>query len=209
MRLIHLTDDEIQVYLDRWTPRRAGKLVRQEMASADQETLEHLDRCPRCAAELHSYRELYGRLVQSPEVRLPRGFARRVTWLLPPFAAMRTRLRLRALLSAASAAGLALIWLLCRLDWAALVSQMLAAADSIHGLAGVAAASAAAFLPQPAIDFPDFAALGAQLLRTIQRVFLAGSGLARLALMAFLALGLVGGVDRLCRAVARREQTNG
>ena len=90
MRVSHLTDHEIQEYLDRSNAYRGQP----------DEVAEHIQNCSRCREELNLYRQLVGELVEAPEVvKLPRNFAKKVTLSLPPLAAARTRTRVQAALT--------------------------------------------------------------------------------------------------------------
>jgi len=98
MRVSHLTDIEIQEYLDQ------GRGVGTGLARSG-EVAEHIQSCPKCRGELNTYRRLIGDLYQAPEiVELPRNFAKKVTLSLPPLAAARTRSRVQAALT-----GLAMV----------------------------------------------------------------------------------------------------
>ncbi len=64
MPVSHLTDEQIQLYLD-------GGAVGEPV-------VEHLHSCPVCRRELHAYRQLYRELRQDPEEELAPGFAETV-----------------------------------------------------------------------------------------------------------------------------------
>ena len=63
----HLTDDDIQTYLD-------GESVRE-----NKEIVEHLDSCKTCRSRLAQYRSLYVGLKDDSGFELPADFAERVT----------------------------------------------------------------------------------------------------------------------------------
>jgi len=122
MRLRHLSDIEIQALLDRRTvlepPEVPGTVYLKDLDSQ-----EHLDHCPVCKAELETYRELYAGLGRSEVSYLPRNFATKVTFSLPPFRAQRTRARLQLASIWATSLLAGLAWLLGRVDWSILAAR--------------------------------------------------------------------------------------
>jgi len=127
MRLRHLTDIEIQALLDRRTvlepPEVPGPIYLKDLDSQ-----EHLDHCPVCKAELETYRELYAGLGRTEVSYLPRNFATKVTFSLPPFRAQRTRARLQLALIWATSLLVGLAWLLGRVDWSVLAARAMTSA---------------------------------------------------------------------------------
>jgi hypothetical protein len=122
MRVRHLTDIEMQGLLDRRTIA-APSHVPGALYLKDLDSQEHVDNCPVCSAELSLYRHLYSELGQQPEVRLPRNFATRVTFSLPPFKAQRTRARLQLAAIWGVSVLVSLFWIVGQLDFASLVAR--------------------------------------------------------------------------------------
>ena len=123
MRVRHLNDFEIQGLLD----RRAAAPdtdVSGERYLKDLEAQEHLDNCPTCLAEAAMYRRLFGELNESDDCRLPKNFASKVTFSLPPFRAQRTRARLQLAGIWVTIGLVSLAWFLSRLDWSGIVGKL-------------------------------------------------------------------------------------
>ncbi len=79
MRLKHITDDEIQDYLD-------GNI------SSEMKSIEgHLEVCDACQANLERYRLLYGELKNEEDIRLSPYFSEAVMSRLPASSAKKTR----------------------------------------------------------------------------------------------------------------------
>ena len=72
MQLEHLTDEEIQDYLDGNLSQKITLLVRQ-----------HLEECNRCRQTLKQYQSVYVGLEDDKKFELPKGFARSVVNQLP------------------------------------------------------------------------------------------------------------------------------
>jgi hypothetical protein len=72
MPLKHLTDDDIQDYLD-------GNLSRQNALSVER----HMDTCPLCREALRQYQDLYVNLKEDRGFDLSKGFARSIIKRLP------------------------------------------------------------------------------------------------------------------------------
>jgi anti-sigma factor RsiW len=72
MQLKHLTDDEIQDYLD-------GNLPEEKTLSIKR----HLDSCPACRQALRQYQTLYEDLQEDKGFELSKGFARAVLQQIP------------------------------------------------------------------------------------------------------------------------------
>ncbi len=81
MRVRHLTDEEIQLFLD--VDRTDDR------TTEETETFEHLDSCMLCQEQRSQYARLYGEAGEIPSIMLPEDFARKVTIALPPHAAIR------------------------------------------------------------------------------------------------------------------------
>jgi hypothetical protein len=122
MRVRHLTDIELQGLLDR-RDIAVPSHVPGALYLKDLDSQEHVDNCPVCRGELDLYRQLYSELGQSPEVRLPRNFATRVTFSLPPFKAQRTRARLQMAAIWGASLLISLFWIIAQLDIASLVAR--------------------------------------------------------------------------------------
>jgi len=123
MRVRHLNDFEIQGLLDRRAAAPSSD-VPGERYLKDLEAQEHLDNCPTCLDEVAMYRRLFGELDEYDECHLPKNFASKVTFSLPPFRARRTRARLRMAGIWAVAALVSLVWFLSKLDWNGIVGKL-------------------------------------------------------------------------------------
>ena len=123
MRVRHLNDFEIQGLLDRRAVAPSSNVLGERYLK-DLEAQEHLDNCPTCLAEVAAYRRLFGELDESDECYLPRNFASKVTFSLPPFRARRTRARLQMVGIWAVAAMVSLIWFFSKLDWNGIVGKL-------------------------------------------------------------------------------------
>jgi len=132
MRVRHLTDIEMQGLLD-----RRDVAVPSEVPGAlylkDMDSQEHVDNCPSCRAGLELYRQLYGELGQQAEVRLPRNFATRVTFSLPPFKAQRTRARLQLGAIWGVSLLVSLFWIISQLDFASLMARTIVYSQQLVG----------------------------------------------------------------------------
>lgn len=202
MRVTHLTDDELQVYLDRWRPNDK-RMVREAPNAEDVETYQHIEHCPRCQAELALYRQLYRELEGPSETRLSRGFARKTTWRLPPFAAMRTRARLQAGVTSGAVVLLVLVWIFSRVEWAMLVARSLAAVSLKLHVVKFWASLLWQQLPLPSTP-PQVYASWNNLQGALERAFTVDPGLIHFTLMALLAAVLVGYADRLFAYIPER-----
>jgi len=202
VRVTHLTDEELQVYLDRWRPRNKHT-VREAPSIEDVETYQHIEHCPRCQADLALYRQLYRELEVPSQARLPRGFARKTTWSLPPFAAMRTRARLQAGLTTGAIALLVMIWVFSRIEWVVLVARGLTAVSLKLHVVTFWASLLWQQLPLPSAP-PQLHASWNNLQGALERAFTADPGLLHFTLMALLAAVLVGYADRLFARIPER-----
>ena len=126
MRVRHLTDIEMQGLLDR-RDIAVPSQVPGALYLKDMDSQEHVDNCEICRTELELYRQLYGELGQAPEVKLPRNFATRVTFSLPPFKAQRTRTRLQLAAIWGASLLVSLFWMITQLDIAGLLARTLLA----------------------------------------------------------------------------------
>lgn len=131
MGLKHLSDDEIQSYLD-------GNLREQEESIA-----EHLALCEQCRDELQVYRALYSGLTDAPVESLAPGFSDRVLAGLPNRSVRaggwQLSERLVAVLGIAAVASVGIIFL----DWSQLLRFVF---GSFSSVAGAAAESTSAHL---------------------------------------------------------------
>jgi hypothetical protein len=129
MRLTHFTEDEIQSYLDLRDMRDKRGLSREE-ARAFREGPEHLETCPDCRGKVHDYEFLFEDLAVTGlcEVKLSRGFARKTTLRIPPFAAACARATVRFWSSLGAVAGLLTACWLLTLNWTVLVGNVTVAA---------------------------------------------------------------------------------
>lgn len=131
MRVRHLTDIEMQGLLD-----RRDVVVPSQVPGAlylkDLDSQEHIDNCPVCSAELSLYRQLYGELEEQPQVKLPRNFATRVTFSLPPFKAQRTHARLQLAAIWGVSLLVSLFWIVAQIDLASLVARVLTSGYELY-----------------------------------------------------------------------------
>ena len=78
MRLRHMTDREIQEYLESF--RGQGRVA---VESLDSDVREHLENCNHCRSKLREYAHLFSDLACQPQPSLPNAFAYRLLSLLP------------------------------------------------------------------------------------------------------------------------------
>lgn len=123
MRVRHLNDFEIQGLLERRATASESDIPGERYLQ-DLDAQEHLDNCPTCLAEVALYRRLFGELEESDDVVLPKNFASKVTFSLPPFRAHRTRARLRIAAIWAGAALLTIAWFLSKLNWPGIIGKL-------------------------------------------------------------------------------------
>jgi len=196
MRLRHLTDIEIQALLDRRTvlepPEVPGAIYLKDLDSQ-----EHLDHCPACQAELETYRELYAGLGRSRVSYLPRNFATKVTFSLPPFRAQRTRARLQLATIWATSLLAGMAWLLGRVDWSILAARAITATLGwwCHTKATVAVFWA--LIPRPDLDLARLLTPVHGLSDSITRALGSEAGPAPIVLVAGLVLLMAAWLDRI------------
>jgi len=89
MRLKHISDTELQEYLDR-------KMRRVEDSAADLLATEHLSNCPYCRETLREYEELYASIELCPQPALAEGFTSRVMARLPEYTPRQSKYALPA-----------------------------------------------------------------------------------------------------------------
>ncbi|MCD6249441.1 MAG: hypothetical protein J7J98_03800 [candidate division Zixibacteria bacterium] len=150
MRVRHLNDFEIQGLLDRRATAPESD-VPGERYLKDLEAQEHLDNCPTCLAEVAMYRRLFGELDESNECHLPRNFASKVTFSLPPFRARRTKARLQMAGIWAVASMVSLAWFLSKLDWNGIVGKL-----SLYGVLKLTALKAWLTTVTGGLSLPSF-----------------------------------------------------
>jgi len=196
MRLRHLNDFEIQGMLDRRSSAPASN-VPGETYLKDLEAQEHLDSCPECLGEVELYRELFCDLSEPTVNFLPRNFARKVTFCLPPFKALRTRARLQLAAAWGSALLLALLWFLSKLDWQGLFAKAgLVLVPRYVAVENWITSTISSF-SLPEFSWPELWPPLAALLESFQGAFLTEGGPANLIILAAIALLLVASLDRL------------
>ena len=205
MRVRHLNDFEIQGLLDR-RDRAQGEKVPGEIYLQDLEAQEHLDNCPTCLAEVALYRGLYSELGGSDQTYLPKNFARKVTFLLPPFRAQRTRMRLQLAAVWVLALLVSLTWFLSRLDWQGLIGE-----SALVVLPKYVAVKTWLMATVGSISMPEFDPAGlwppmADLLESLQTALLTDGTPANLIILAGIALLLVGSLDQLYSTSLQRRR---
>jgi hypothetical protein len=205
MRVRHLSDIEIQALLDRRN-RAPGSSVSGEIYLKDLEAQEHLDSCPYCLGEIALYRELFSDLGGEDDSYLPRSFARKVTFSLPPFKAQRTRLRLQIAGAWAAALLASLLWYLAKLDWNNLTVKVASFLMPKLGIAKawVSAAWGAVSLPEISLAFL-WTPLGSMLGR-IENAFLTEASDVSMLVWSIIALALIGSLDRLYLGSLRQSR---
>ncbi|MEW5795725.1 MAG: hypothetical protein AB1772_05125 [Candidatus Zixiibacteriota bacterium] len=204
MRVRHLTDIEIQALLDR---REIGPLIGVSGGRyrKDLDSQEHLDNCPVCRSEMETYRDLYVELGSSGKVILPKNFARKVTFSLPPFRARRTRARLQSAGIWLASLAISLLWLVGQvpvdliivqaagavMNWQQQVVAMLNVLSAVFPLSDMVAIWVVAPLAS-AVD-------------TVQRALVVEGGPANTIVLAGMALALIAWVDCLYQTTLRQR----
>jgi anti-sigma factor RsiW len=196
MRLRHLTDIEIQALLDRRTVLEPAE-VPGPIYLKDLDSQEHLDHCPACKAELEMYRELYSGLGRAEVAYLPRNFATKVTFSLPPFRAQRTRARLQVASVWAASLLASLVWLLGRVDWSILAARAVTSGFGWWSQTKAMVMVFWAMIPHPDFDLTRLLTQAHGISDSITRALATDGSPAPVVLVAGLVLLLAAWLDRL------------
>lgn len=154
MRLTHLTEEEIQAFLDLRDMRDKRGLSREEALEFN-EKQEHVETCIDCQEKIHEYEFLFEDMLAPAlcEVKLPRSFARKTTLRIPPFAAAYARATIRMWSGIGAAAAILLGWWLWTINWSLLAGQLMAKAVPLFAGVQAALTNLIARLPIPATSF--------------------------------------------------------
>lgn len=197
MRLRHLNEIEIQALLDRRAMVTAAD-VSCEVYRKDLDSQEHLDNCPICRSEMETYRGLYQDLGRCRVPQLPRSFARRVTFSLPPFRAKRTRMRLQIAAIWGASLLISMFWLLAQINMGLVVARSVAIVSNLqHETEAIMSLLVAAVLPffDPASIW--FLGQLSGVAGAIERALTAQVGPANMIVVAGLVLLMIATVDKL------------
>jgi hypothetical protein len=204
MRVRHLTDIEIQALLDRRIIS-APDSVGVELYRKDLDSQEHLDNCTSCRAELEFYRELYGELEKSATVSLPRNFARKVTFSLPPFRARRTKARLQLAGIWGASLLLSLAWLVGQMNLALPITRLIWSVESLGREIGLIKDVLIAMIPSPEIALTSFMARLTDVVASVQRAFSGDIATISLVMFAGLVVLMIVWVDSFYFATIRQK----
>jgi hypothetical protein len=196
MRVRHLNDFELQGLLDRRGSATPPAVPGIQYVK-DLEAQEHLDNCAVCRAEMELYRELFGQLQTTEPNFLPRNFARKVTFSLPPFRAWRTRARLQFAALWGAALITTLLWLMLRIDWSKLVGELLLIAVPKINQVAVWLSSVWELIPVPEFNFAALAAPFMLIYRSVGQAFTLDFGPTHLVILAIAAVFMIDYLDRV------------
>ena len=133
MRVSHLSDSEIQHYLDNFSGH--GRIA---VDSLDSDIRDHLNSCDRCQENLRGYARLYGDLACEPEPVLPTSFAHKVIAMLPGRRRVPPVLVVPVTLGWAYAVLLLVTWWLRSLNWVGIstwgMTQVVDLAAAVQGV---------------------------------------------------------------------------
>ncbi len=205
MRVRHLNDIEIQGLLD----RRASALdsdIPGERYLKDLEAQEHLDNCPSCLAEVALYRRLFGELAETDDCHLPRNFASKVTFSLPPFRARRTRTRLQLAAVWSGVALISLVWFLIKLNWTGIIGKL-----SVYTVLTLAPlkgwlSSMLDDLTLPNLDLARFWSPVTEFAESFQHALATDGSAVSFVVLAACVLTLIASLDRLYSTSTRRQR---
>jgi len=205
MRVRHLNDFEIQGLLDRRAAAPESD-VPGERYLKDLEAQEHLDNCPVCLAEVAMYRRLFGELTESDRCRLPKNFASKVTFSLPPFRVQRTRARLQMAGIWASVALITLGWFLSKLNWSGIVGKL-----GLYGVLNLASlktwlTTVTGGLSLPSFDLARFWMPVTDLTESIEQALATDGSAVSFVILAVCVLTLIASLDRLYLSSTRRQR---
>ena len=205
MRVRHLTDIEIQGLLD-----RRDVVVPSQVPGVlyvkDMDSQEHVDNCPVCRAELSLYRQLYGELEQPAEVKLPRNFATRVTFSLPPFKAQRTRARLQVAAIWGASLLVSLFWIVGQLDLTSLVARGMVYGHELYSQMTLMLFAAGSLLPHFEISALQHLAPLQGVWDSVVGAFHTDSDHLNLVVLAGTVLAMIAWLDHLFLSSLRHEQ---
>jgi len=205
MRVRHLNEIEIQALLDRRAMGTAAD-VAVEVYRKDLDSQEHLDNCPICRSEMEVYRGLYQELGRCRVPHLPRSFARKVTFSLPPFRAKRTRTRLQLAAIWGTSLLVSLFWLLAQINIGLVVARSVAAVSGFlhqsEATLSLLVAVLRLFFDPASIWF-----LGqlSGVAGAVERALTAQVGPANMILVAGLVLLMIASVDKLYSSTLRQR----
>ncbi len=205
MRVRHLTDIEIQALLDRRTLEYPGN-VSGERYRKDLDSQEHLDNCVSCREELELYRELYGELGRSSTTTLPRNFARKVTFSLPPFRARRTKMRLQLAAAWGASLLISLFWLLGQISLSIPLTRFAALLSDSLRMAGLLKSLMFTFVPSPNLAVAWSMARATELMGSIHRAFSSHLVTVNLVMFAGLVIVMFIWFDSLYQSVLRQKR---
>ena len=205
MRVRHLNDIEIQGLLDR-RASASGTDIPGGRYLKDLEAQEHLDNCPDCLAEVALYRRLFGELDESDECRLPRNFASKVTFSLPPFRAKRTRARMQLAGVWAGVALITLTWFLIKLNWIGIVAKV-----SVFGILKLTAlkvwlTAVVGDLSLPSLDLTRFRSPVTKFIGSFEKGLATDGSAVSFVVLACCVLMLMASLDRLFLTSTRRKR---
>ena len=205
MRVRHLTDIEMQGLLDRRdvvVPSQVpGALYRKDLDSQ-----EPIDNCSVCSAELSLYRQLYGELEEQPQVRLPRNFATRVTFFLPPFKAQRTRARLQLAAIWGVSLLVSLFWIVGQLDFASIVARGIVYGQELNSQLALVLFALGGLLPHIEISALQYLTPLLGVWDSVVGAFSTDSDHLNLVVLAGTVLAMIAWIDHLFLSSLRQER---
>jgi hypothetical protein len=205
MRVRHLTDIEMQGLLD-----RRDVVVPCHVPGAlylkDLDSQEHIDNCTVCSAELSLYRQLYGELEEQPQVKLPRNFATRVTFSLPPFKAQRTRARLQLATIWGVSFLVSLFWMVAQIDFASLVARALTTGLELYSQFTLASFALSSLLPHFEINALQYLTPLLGVWDSVVGAFSTDSDHLNLVVLAGTVLAMIAWIDHVFLSSLRRER---
>ena len=205
MRVRHLTDIELQGLLDR-RDIAVPTQVPGSLYLKDMDSQEHVDNCPDCRAELELYRQLYCELGQPVEIKLPKNFATRVTFSLPPFKAQRTRARLQMAAIWGTSLLISLFWIIAQLDVASLVARSMVTGYEWYRELTVALFALGGLVPRFEIGVLHYLTPVIGVWNSVVGAFNTDVSKVNLAIVAGSILLMVSWIDRLFLSSLRRER---
>ena len=115
MRLRHMTDREIQEYLESF--RGHGRVA---VENLDSDVREHLEHCSHCRSELREYAHLFSDLACQPQPSLPNAFAYRLLSMLPKHRLVPPVVVVPVTLGWVYCCLVAVVWWIRALNWQAI-----------------------------------------------------------------------------------------
>jgi hypothetical protein len=172
----------------------------------DLDSQEHIDNCPVCSAELSLYRQLYGELEEQPQVKLPRNFATRVTFSLPPFKAQRTRARLQLAAIWGVSLLVSLFWIVAQIDFASLVARVLTSGYELFSQFALVLFALGGLMPHIEINALQYLTPLLGVWDSVVGAFSTDVGHVNVVIIAGTVLLIVAWVDHLFLSTLRRER---